>query len=204
MYQDAFKKLKEKEVAKLLETLNPMFEGSSFDSPETTIMAQKTAFYPGMRYLDIADYSCVPPMHRFVLEGAGHNTVLDWSNTPIYALNENLPIALDEDNAPDYVRLFFNHVRGKNGRFLITENVDDIRWREDPPPAARKSIGQMLLPITVKEQSKGGTYHLSVTVMFKDSLFKCDVNVTPSGQVTLDNEELLVEDMPVLDDSFGQ
>ena len=91
MYQDAFKKLKEKEVAKLLETLNPMFGGSSFDSPETTIMAQKTSFYPGMRYLDIADYSCVPPMHRFVLKGQGehakHDIVLDWSNVPIYALN---------------------------------------------------------------------------------------------------------------------
>lgn len=204
MYQDAFKKLKDKEVAKLLDKLNPLFEGTPFEASETTIMAQATSFYKDMRYLDVADYSCVPPSRRFVLEGKGHDIVLDWSNEPIYALNKDLPITLNEDNVADYVRFFFNHVRGQNGRFLITENVDDIKWREDPPPAARKSIGKMLLPVTLREQSKSGTYHLPVTVMFKDSLFQCDVNVSPEGEVTLDNEELLVEDMPVLDDSFGQ
>ena len=41
-------------------------------------------------------------------------------------------------------------------------------------------------------------------MMFKDSLFKSDVTVQDNGVVSLQNEELLIEDMPVLDDTFGQ
>ena len=41
-------------------------------------------------------------------------------------------------------------------------------------------------------------------MVFKDSLFKSEVEVKPSGLVSLSNEELLVEDLPVLDDTFGQ
>ncbi len=204
MYQEAFKKLEGEEIAAVLKTFNPLFKGSMFDPALATIMAQKISFYPGLRYLDIADYSCVPPHHRYVLEGKNHAVVLDWTNEPIYKLNQDIPITLDEDKVCDYVRFFFNHVRGKNGRFLITESVDDIRWREDPPPAARKSIGQMLLPVSVQEQKDDGSYILAVTVMFKDALFQCEVNVSPGGLVNLSNEELLIEDMPVLDDVIGQ
>ena len=204
MYQDAFKKLKPNEVSEILETYNPLFDGSIFESADTTIMAQDISFYPGLRYLDIADYSCVPPMRRFVVDGPGTNVVLDWSNAPIYQINQDLPIHLDSETVCDYVRFFFNHVRGKNGRFLIAESIDDIRWRDDPPPAARKTIGEMLMPMIVADAKGDGGYFLSITVMFKDSLFQCDVDVSVDGQIDLHNEKLLVEDMPVLDDAFGQ
>lgn len=204
MYQDAFKKLELNEVASILDTYNPLFEGSAFDPIETTIMAQDMPFYPGARYFDIADYSCVPPIHRFVVDGKDKHIVLDWTNEPIYQLNSEGPIVLNEDTVTDYVRFFFNHVRGKNGRFLITESVDDVRWRDDPPPAARKTIGEMLIPLIAEPASHDGSFFMPVTVMFKDSLFQCDVDVKADGVITLDNEKLLVEDMPVLDDAFGQ
>ena len=204
MYQDAFKKLELDEVAKLLDIYNPLFDGSAFDPLETTIMAQDISFYPGLRYLDIADYSCVPPIHRFIVDGPDNNIVLDWTNDPIYRLNHETPIALTEDTVCDYVRFFFSHVRGKSGRFLITESVDDVRWRDDPPPAARKTIGEMLMPLVAEAPKKDGSFFMTVTGMFKDSLFQCDVDIKSDGLITMDNEKLLVEDMPVLDDAYGQ
>lgn len=204
MYQEAFKKLEKNEVSQILEIYNPLFDGSVFDSNETTIMAQDISFYPGLRYLDIADYSCVPPVKRYVIDGPDTNVVLDWTNAPIYQINQDLPIHLDSETVCDYVRFFFNHVRGKNGRFLVAESIEDIRWRDDPPPAARKTIGEMLLPMIVADAKGDGGYTLTITVMFKDSLFQCDVEVTVDGQINLHNEKLLVEDMPVLDDAFQQ
>ena len=204
MYQEAYKKLELEEVASVLETYNALFDGSQFDPIETTIMAQDISFYPDMRYLDIADCSCVPAIHRFVIDGADKNIVLDWTNEPIYRLNSETPILLNEETVTDYVRFFFNHVRGKNGRFLITESVDDVRWRDDPPPAARKTIGEMLIPLIAETAKSDGSFFMPVTVMFKDSLFQCDVTVKSNGEIKLDNEKLLVEDMPVLDDAFGQ
>ncbi len=118
--------------------------------------------------------------------------------------HEKVPIKLDDETVADYARFFFTYIRGRHGRFIITENVDDINWKEDPPPAARKAIGKMLGPVSIKKKDEKGTYCLEARVMFKDSLFKTDIYVKPDGTVTLTDEELLIEDMPVLDDVFGQ
>ena len=156
------------------------------------------------RFLDIADYSVSPEKRRFVLYKDNDIIVINWSNEPIYALNLRAPIALRKGNIADYIRFFFTYVRGKHGRFIISETVDDILWREDPPPAARKAISKMLLPISDIEPDEQGTFKTKATMMFRDSLFRADVEIKANGLVIISNEELLVEDMPVRDDTFGQ
>jgi len=204
MYQEAFTKLELDEIATILDKLNPEFDGSIFDPVESTVLAQDVPFYPGYRLLDIADYASVPAMRRFVLYSKDVFLILNFSNEPIYALNQKLPIKLSEDNVADYVRFFFTYVRGRHGRFIITEAVDDINWKEDPPPSARKAIGKMLSPVSAEKTDEDGNYHLNGCMVFKDSLFKSHIKVEPNGFVSLSDEELLVEDMPVLDDTFGQ
>lgn len=204
MNQDAFTKLKPQEVHAILERINPLFESTPFDSDDTTIMVQDMPFYPGCRYLDIADFSSPAPIRNFVIENNKKYTLLDWTNKPIYELNKELPIHLDETTAPDYVRFFLSHVRGEKGRFLVAENIDDIRWRDDPPPTARKSISKMLQYIEVTKLADDGAFILPMTVMFKDALFACEAHLTPDGTLTIQNEEILIEDIPVLDDVLGQ
>ncbi|MGH1398635.1 MAG: hypothetical protein ACRBCT_05410 [Alphaproteobacteria bacterium] len=205
MYQEAFKKLDDKETAELLTRFNPLFDGVEFTPLDTTIMAQDISFYDGYRYLDITDDSIQPSTQRFAIDGGqGREVVLDWSNAPIYALNKSAPLILNDETAPDYVRFFFNHVRGEKGRMLIAENVDDIRWKDDPPPEARKNLAKMLIPLSVKEITKAGSFILPATIMFKDSLFQCEITIANNGEITIANEHLLVEDIPVLDDALGQ
>lgn len=204
MYQEAFVKLELDEVATVLDRLNPEFDGTKFDPVETTILAQDISFYPGYRLLDIADYALQPPMRRFVVYGPDKFVIINFSNESIYAFNHELPIVLDKDNIFDYVRFFFTYVRGRHGRFIIVESIDDINWKDDPPPAARKTIGQMIQPLFLEKMSDEGVYCLRACVVFKDSLFKAMVMIEPNGFVSLSDEELLVEDMPILDDTFGQ
>lgn len=204
MFQNAFEKLDLAEVATILDQVNPALDAVQFDPVQTTIMAQNIPFYKGCRLLDIADYTSMPAMQRFVVHSPKKTAILDFTNGPIYKLNTEIPIKLNEDNIADYVRFFFSYVRGKHGRFLIVESVDDINWRDDPPPQARKAVGKMITPVTLKNIDDGGIYHLEACMMFKDSLFKSNVNVKPAGTVTLTDEQLLIEDMPVLDDVFGQ
>jgi hypothetical protein len=204
MFKDAFEKLDLAEVATLVDRLNPLFEGVVFDAVQTTIMGQDISFYPGHRLLDIADYSMMPPLQRFVVDGGNKAFVLNFTNEPIYRLNREVPVRLSKDNVADYVRFFFTYVRGRHGRFLISESVDDIQWREDPPPAARKAISNMLKSLTVKSGEKNGPYVMEACMVFKDSLFRSMITVSPDGLVNLGDEELLIEDMPVLDDTFGQ
>jgi hypothetical protein len=204
MFRDAFVKLDALEIEDLLRRLNPLIEGSDYNAQSVTILAMDLSFYPGCRLLEVADHSTMPTRKNFLVAGADHATVLDWTNNPIYRLNEKVPIRLDEKNVFDYVRFFFSFVRGRHGRFLITESVDDIAWKDEPPATARKAIGNLIEPIRLKATDRDGTIHLAVRMIFKDSLFKSNVKVAPDGLVTLQDEELVVEDIPVLDDVLGQ
>ena len=204
MFQDAFVKLESPEVEQLLSDVNPSLEGASFEANTTTVMVYDLPFYPGYRFVDISNYQEHPSVHRYLIYKPGEITVLNWSNEPIYQLNQNVPIQLNDSNVFEYVRFFFTYVSGRHGRFIISENVDDIQWREEPPPAARKAIGQMIGPLKLLNKESDGTYNIEASMMFKDSLFKAQIHVKPNGLVSLSNEELVIEDMPVLDDVFDQ
>ncbi|MFN3826347.1 MAG: hypothetical protein ACK4NR_01835 [Micavibrio sp.] len=201
---DQFIKLDLLECETILEEVNPQLKGSRFHPATVTILSQDLSFYPNYRFLDLADYETVPNIRKFVLYKPGSVVVLNWTNEPIYALNESAPITLNENTVADYVRFFFTYVRGRHGRFIITESVDDVLWRDDPPPAARKAIGKMLEPLHITQRDGQGGFKLVSRMMFKDSLFKTTVNVQANGLVALSDEELLIENIPVIDDTFGQ
>jgi len=203
MYQEAYKKLELEEVALILDRFNPEFEGSVFDPVETTILAQDLSFYPGCKLFDISDHSITPMRRRFIVQGPDDYFVINFSNEPIYKFNQKIPIQLNANTIADYVRFFFTYVRGRHGRFLIVENVDDLNWRDDPPPSARKAVSELIDPLILEKEDKDAFY-LRGCMMFKDSLFKSLIKVESDGMVSLHEEELLVEDMPVLDDVFGQ
>lgn len=204
MFQDAFLKLDRQECETLLEEIAPAIKGGKFSAETVTVLGQEISFYPGYRFLDIADHSLTPPPRRFVIHKPGDVVVLDWTNEPIYALNERAPLVLTEETVVEYARFFFTYIRGRHGRFIVTETVDDISWKEEPPPAARKAIGGVLEPLQLLSADKEGVYHLGASLLFKDSLFKAQIHVTPQGQVSLTDETLLIENMPVTDDSLGQ
>ncbi len=203
MYQNAFVRLERPETEELLNQVGPHFEGGEFNKDNAVILAQDFSFYPGYRFLDVANFENVPPQHRYVLYKSDDIIVLDWTNEPIYVLNDKLPIELNDNNIIDYARFFFAYIRGKQGRFVIVENVDDINWREEPPVAARKAIGSMLEPMHIFNKEKDGTYHLDICLIFKDSLFKSKVEIKVNGLVTLYDEELVVEDMPIADQTLA-
>jgi hypothetical protein len=205
MFQEQFKKFELDQVATILDAVNPHLDLSPLDPLQSVVLGIDLPFYKGYQFLDISDYAQVPAVRVFVLYSQKKNDVkvLNWTNAPIYAINKDLPIHLSEKNVPDYVRFFLSYVRGKHGRFIPVENVDDISWREDPPPAARRAISKMITPVTLEGVEKDGSYKLKACMMFRDSLFKADIFVAPDGTTRIMNEELLIEDMPVLDDVLG-
>jgi hypothetical protein len=122
-------------------------------------------------------------------------------NQPIYELNERAPIFLNERTVVEYVKFFFNYVRGRHGRFSVIEKIDDIKWQVEPPLQGRKVMQDMLSPITVVGRDSDGTFHVEGFMVFKDSLFKTKIHVKPEGIVSMSEEELKIEGMPVLNDT---
>lgn len=203
MFQDAYVRLGGEEANAVLRTINPLLEGTKLSNDGTIILATPTPFYAGYRYLDITDHSALPSKRVFAVYKAGDCVLMDWTNGPIYALNQRAPLKIIKQNVTSYVRFFFRHVRGRHGRFMIVETVDDISWRDDPSPSTRAAVAKMILPLTIVKNT-GPVFEISARMVFQDSLFSATVIVEETGVITVRDEALLIEDMPVLEDTFGQ
>lgn len=204
MFRGAFKKLEKDEAGELLSLINPHLDTAPFAADRASVMVFPLPFYPGYTFAEMTNHGALPPITAHVVYKGADVTVLNWTNVPIYALNKKVPVQLTDNNVADYARFFFAHVRGQQGRFLIIDTVDDIDWKEDPPASARKAIGKMLEELHITGRDTGGTWHLLGRMIFRDSLFQAHIHVTPDGQVSMSNEELLVDDMPIMDDTLGQ
>lgn len=204
MFKDAFIKLDPVQAAHMVERVNPHLD-VPFHQSAATVMVHTLPFYENHLLVEIARHDQHPPLVRTVIcDDKSGVTVLNWTNEPIHKLNAAAPIQLDDNNMMDYVRFFFTYVRGKHGRFIIIDTVDDIEWREEPAPAGRKALGKMIEPMHVIKRTEDGTTVFAVCIVFRDSLFTAEVHVKQDGLIVLQNEELLVEDIPVADDLFGQ
>lgn len=198
-----FKKLSLSDSKKILNAVNEKSDLSDFDPANSVAMAQTLSFYPEYKMIELSDKSIIPEKQLHVIYKSPDDfVIIDYTNAPIYDLNKNCPIYLDSGVVNDYVRFFFQFVRGPHGRFIITESLDDITWQDEPPLNARKAISKLLTPVTLKEH-KNGSYALTVTYIFLDSLVKSTIHVDKKGFITVEDEEILIEDMPVIHEDFG-
>ncbi|HYD19469.1 MAG TPA: hypothetical protein VEF76_13420 [Patescibacteria group bacterium] len=196
-----WQKLDAEKAARALSEINPQLEPVPFSMESTTVRSQKLSFYKGYELLELTDLSAVPGARKYAIYKPGDVNVVDWTNQAIYETNEKAPITLDGNNVVSYVKFFFNYVRGRHGRFLIIETIDDIRWQVEPPLQGRKVMQEMLQPVTLVSQDSDGTYNLLAFMVFKDSLFRTKVHVKKDGLVSMSDEELKIEGMPVLQDA---
>jgi len=204
MFKDAYLKLDKVQAGEILDKVNPVLEGKGFDPEKSSVLSLDLAFYPGYVLVELTDYDSLPSLKKYVVMKDDDIIVLNWTNAPVYDLNKKLPIQITGDSVLDYVRFFFTYVKGKHGRFIIVERVDDIDWKEEPPPNARKAVSKFLQPLKILEKQADGSYLIDTRMIFKNSLFASKVKVDKNGFVSIFDEELLIEEMPVLDDIFAQ
>ena len=206
MFDEAFEKLEIDEIATILDILNQDVEGSTFDPLETTILAIEPSFYPGYRFLSVADHATTPPLERYAFQKIDTQEfiIVDWTYKTIYDLNAAAPIALTDGNVLEYVRMFFSYVKGRHGRFIICESSDNVQWKDEPPLDVRKKLNETMQPMVIKNKRKDGVYEISAFMMLKDALFNVDIYVEPTGKITMSDHEIIIEEIPVLDSAFGQ
>ncbi len=196
-----WQKLDSEKVLRILNEVNLHLEPIPFSPESTTIRQQKLPFYREYTLLELTDLSTVPGARKYAIYKPGDVNVINWTNQAIYETNEKTPILLDENTIVSYVKFFFNYVRGRHGRFLIIETIDDVRWQIEPPAQGRKVMQEMLAPVELESQDADGTFNLDAFMVFKDSLFKTKIHVKPDGLVSMSKEDLKIEGMPILQDT---
>lgn len=203
MFTEPFTKLEHGAAAALLDLVNPQLEISAFDTASAQIMRTPLPFFDMVDLVEITDPQATPLKKINVLYNAQDKQVLilNWKNEPIYEANKKWNLALNDENVLFYARFFFGFVKGRHGFFNIINNVSDIAWREEPTKAAKQSLSKMIESVSIAEKTED-RWTLQSSIIFKDSLFRAQVNVQKDGSVALSNQEILVEDVPVKDEHF--
>lgn len=186
----------------------------SVPADKTLVQVAALPFYEEYKLYALTDMTLPPPNVRYVLYKTGDLNIMNWTNEPIYGVNEKAPIKLDRKTLVPYAKFFFHYVRGQLGRFIIVEKPEDVRWLDEANEKEKADVAERLMPVTYKGIGRDNLFTLTATVIFKNALFRTDIKVAPYemdvfdpeigapehftiGQMKLTNEELLLEELNV-------
>jgi hypothetical protein len=181
---------------------------------KTTVQAAALLFYDEFKLYALSDTALPLPNTRYILYKPGDVSLMNWTNEPIYSVNERAPIKLDRKTTIPYAKFFFHYVRGQLGRFIIVEKPEEVVWLANANDKEKAEVAQRLMPVTYKGIGRDNLYTLTATVVFKNALFKTDIKIAPYemdvfdaelgqpehftiGQMKLTNEDLLLEELNV-------
>ena len=185
-----------------------------FPADQTLVQVADLPFYDDFKFYALTDMTLPPPNVRYMIYKPGDVSLLNWTNEPIYAINERAPIKLDRKTLIPYAKFFFHFVRGQLGRFIIVEKPEEVVWLPNANAEEKAKVAEKLLPVSYKGIGRDNLFTLTCTVVFKNALFKTDIKIAPYemdvfdaelgapehftiGQMKLTNEDLLLEDLNV-------
>jgi hypothetical protein len=197
-------------IAEIAHDLLPI----SVPADKTLVQVATLPFYDEYKLYALTDMSLPPPNVRYVLHKRGDLNIMNWTNEPIYGVNEKAPIKLDRKTLVPYAKFFFHFVRGQLGRFNIVEKPEDVNWLETATDKEKADVAERLMDVTYKGIGRDNLFTLTATVVFKNALFRTDIKVAPYeteaydaelgapehftiGQMKLTNEDLLLEELNI-------
>jgi hypothetical protein len=181
---------------------------------KTSIQCAYLPFYDEFKLYAVSDSSLPAPNTRYMLYKPGDVSLMNWTNEPIYAVNERAPIKIDRKTCLPYARFFFHYVRGQLGRFIIVEKPEEITWLSSASDKEKAEVNERLMSVSYKGIGRDNLITLTATVIFKNALFKTDIKIAPFemdvfdpelnapehftiGQMKLTDEDLLLEALNV-------
>jgi hypothetical protein len=209
-----FKPLDSAEAKKLVEAISSDIAPVKLPPDKTAVQVADLIFYDEFKFYMMSDTTLPPPNARYMLYKPGDVSLMNWTNEPIYAVNERAPIKLDRKTVIPYAKFFFHYVRGQLGRFIIVEKPDEVVWLSNANTKEKADVAERLIPVTYKGIGRDNLFTLTATVVFKNALFRTDIKIAPYemdvfdpelgapehftiGQMKLTNEDLLLEDLNV-------
>lgn len=209
-----FQKIDAAAAQKMLADIASDISPVTLSTDKTVVSVSDLPFYDEFKLYELRDTSLPAPNARYALYKPGDVSLLNWTNEPIYSVNERAPIRIDRKTCIPYAKFFFHFVRGQLGRFIIVEKPDEVVWLNNANDKEKADVAERLMPVTYKGIGRDNLITLVATVVFKNALFKTDIKVAPFemdvfdpeigapehftiGQMKLTNEDLLLEDLNV-------
>lgn len=202
MSAHAFEKLEGAKARKLIERLNKSWRGSPFDAERTVVHARGLSFANDWILAEAGDATTIPEKRCAALDNGRECVPIEFNGDFIPDFAGKNGIVLNRDNAPDYVRFWFEYARAAADRFQLVEAIDDMSWREEATPQARKSLAKAITPLTLVDADAGG-FTFKACVLFRDTLFETTLRAGVGGDVAVLSRHVIAESLTVSDTLTG-
>lgn len=189
--------LQRTDATKILTAINPFLGEYALPAGSSPVRVAKLPFYENYQFYELTDIREAEPKSMFAL----HNTaasgdestyVMDWTNRPIYTVNEQDPINLRADNMADYLGFFFACVQGPYGPMTVVENLDPPPDADEEVKKVVKEVLRMTPPKVVNFDRASGTFTVYAGMLFKDCIFKTKMEVGSNGLIQIVDHELAI------------
>jgi len=181
---------------------------------KTIVQSAELAFYTEDKLYAVSDTRIPGPNTFFFLRKPSDVTLMNWTNEPIYRVNERAPIKIDSKTCIQYARFFFHFIRGQLGHFIIVEKPNEVVWLDTASEKEKDNVNKLLVPITYEGIGSDNFINLKATIVFKNALFKTNIKIAQmdmdvsdpetnikehftNGMIRLTNEDLLLENLNV-------
>ncbi|MCB1557034.1 MAG: hypothetical protein KDJ15_06955 [Alphaproteobacteria bacterium] len=190
------------ELVGFLEQVNPV-DGKYKTAPQTTQVAWRPLpFYEQVVLVRLKDTSWTPHnLNLYYLTMNGNLFRLNGTSPPIHEVNAQAPIKVTEENVLDYLRFFCYFVRGEEGPFLITEDIDSPDLPRDMDDKTRTVIAGTIRPASYEGKNDQGYFLCDGVVFYSDALFIANFAVQPGGMIEMLDDEPIATDLPTKVDS---
>lgn len=191
-----WKVLARADASKVINAINPYLGEYALPPGNSPVRMAKLPFYEHYSFYELTDIREAQPKSMFALYNPNASEdavfVLDWTNRPIYTVNEQDPITLRQDNLSEYLGFFFACVQGPYGPMTVVENLE-------PPPKAdaevKKVVAEVLKmtpPRVANYDRASGTFTVYAAMLFKDCIFKTKMEVSSHGLIQIVDHELAI------------
>lgn len=197
MYQDNWVEVTGPERDGFISQVDPI-DNVFKTSPNTQVHWRRLSFYNTVVLIRVTDRGWSPAgLNLYFLTEQGNLYRLNGTSPPIHEVNAKAGIQLNDENVLDYLRFFCFFVRGEDGPFLISEDMNNPHLPKNMNDNTRAAVAGVVRPASLEARNEQGLYMCDAVVFYSNALFLANFAVHPSGVIEMLQDEPLVGDLPV-------
>ena len=133
----------------------------------------------------------------FLVIAGNHHLLLTGAATPIHAFNRKANLRLrTTQQVAEYMQIFCGGLAGKAGVFRIVNDLDDVRWLGTVAPVTRGSVRNMIKPMKITRNPKGG-WSIETTMHYSNDLIKATLTLKSDGTVDMITDRVVIKNAPL-------
>ncbi len=185
------------ELEGFLSQIDPIDGKYKVANDTTAVVWRSLPFYDRVVLVRVKDPSWTPKnLYIYYLTVDGNLYRLNGTSPPIHEVNALAPIKVTEENVLEYLRFFCFFVRGEEGPFLITEDIDDPDLPKDMDDKTRSVVAGTAREATYEGKNEQAYFLCDGVVFYSNALFIAKFAVQPTGMIEMLDDEPIAVDLP--------